>query len=78
MSVEERDLRMVIVAFEDAVTWCQTLADLADKLIESAAAGRRLPTEELASAKAQLSETRRFVKANEAEVARIRHRVGLP
>ena len=78
MSVEERDLRMVIVAFEDAVTWCQTLADLADKLIESAATGRTLPAEDLASARAQIAETRRFVEANEGEVARIRHRAGLP
>ena len=26
--IEERDLRMVVVAFEDAVTWCASLAEL--------------------------------------------------
>ena len=77
MSIEERDLRMVLVAFEDAVTWCQTIADLADKLIESAAAGRRLPDDVLEAAKAQLVETRRYLQANQGEVQRIRNRVGL-
>ena len=36
MAVDERDLRMVLVAFEDAVTWCETLADVTEELIASA------------------------------------------
>ena len=40
MPVDERDLRMVVVAFEDAVTWCATLADTAETLIASATSRR--------------------------------------
>jgi hypothetical protein len=77
MSIDERDLRMVVVAFEDAVTWCETVADLADKLIEAARTHRQVPQNELQSAVAQLADTRRYLQSNENEVQRIKHRVGI-
>ena len=77
MSIEERDLRMVVVAFEDAVTWCTTLADLTDRLITSAVTCRSLGEKELQSAAAQLAETRRYLEANEGAVQRIKERAGI-
>ena len=77
MPVDERDLRMVVVAFEDAVTWCSTLADVAEKLIASATARQPLDDRELQSAVAQLAETRRYLRAEQSEVQRIKERAGL-
>ena len=77
MSIDERDLRMVVVAFEDAVTWCETVADLADTLIDAARAHRQIPQNELQSAVAQLAETRRYLQSNEDEVQRIKQRAGI-
>ena len=77
MSIDERDLRMVVVAFEDAVTWCATLAELTDRLITSAVTCRSLGEKELQSAVAQLAETRRYLEANEGAVQRIKERVGI-
>lgn len=77
MSIEERDLRMVIVAFEDAVTWCESIADLADKLIESVTTARRITEGELQAAVSQLAATRRYLEANAGEVQRIKARVGI-
>jgi len=77
MSIDERDLRMVVVAFEDARTWCETIADLAEGLIEAAATRRRMPEGELQSAVAQLAETRRYLQSNEHEIERIKQRVGI-
>lgn len=77
MSIEERDLRMVIVAFEDAVTWCESTADLADKLIESVTTARRITESELQAAVSQLAGTRRYLASNAAEVQRIKARVGI-
>ena len=75
--IEERDLRMVVVAFEDAVTWCASLAELTDKLITSVATNRSLGEKELQSAVEQLAETRRFLESNESAVQRIKERVGI-
>jgi hypothetical protein len=75
--IEERDLRMVVVAFEDAVTWCASLAELTDKLITSAVTNRSLGEKELQSAVEQLAETRRFLESNESAVRRIKERVGI-
>jgi hypothetical protein len=77
MPVDERDLRMVVVAFEDAVTWCATLADTAEKLIASATSRRPMSQEELHSAVAQLADTRRFLRSEQSEVQRIKERIGL-
>jgi hypothetical protein len=77
MSIDERDLRMVVVAFEDAVTWCTTLAELTDRLITSAVTSRSLGEKELQSAVAQLAETRRYLESNEGAVQRIKERVGI-
>ena len=77
MSIDERDIRMVVVAFEDARTWCETLADMAERLVEAALARRPLPEAELKAAISQLAETRRFLQSNEDDVARIKHRVGI-
>jgi hypothetical protein len=77
MSIEERDLRMVIVAFEDAVTWCASLAELADRLISSAVTNQSLGEKELKAAVAQLAETRRYLDSNEDAVQRIKQRAGI-
>lgn len=77
MSIDERDLRMVVVAFEDAVTWCTNIADLADTLLASAAAGRDIPEPDLQTARTQVAETRRYLEANVGEVRRIKARAGL-
>ena len=34
MALDEKDVRMILVAFEDACTWCETLADLTDRVLE--------------------------------------------
>jgi hypothetical protein len=75
--IEERDLRMVVVAFEDAVTWCASLAELTDKLITSAVTTRSLGEKELQAAVEQLAETRRFLESNESAVQRIKERAGI-
>jgi len=77
MSIEERDLRMVVVAFEDAVTWCASLAELADRLISSAVTNRSLGEKELQAAVEQLAETRRYLESNEGAVQRIKERAGI-
>jgi predicted RNA polymerase sigma factor len=77
MSIEERDLRMVVVAFEDAVTWCTSLAELADRLISSAVTNRSLGEKELQAAVEQLAETRRYLESNEDAVQRIKERAGI-
>jgi hypothetical protein len=77
MSIEDRDFRMVVVAFEDAMTWCQGVADLAEKLIDSLTRGRPVPEPELQAAIGQLAETRRYLEANAGEVRRIKARVGI-
>ena len=77
MSIEERDLRMVIVAFEDAFTWCASLAELADRLISSAVTNQSLDEKELQAAVAQLAETRRYLESNEDAVQRIKVRAGI-
>lgn len=77
MAIDERDLRMVVVAFEDAVTWCEALADVADKLIASATARKPMGEGELHSAVAQLAETRRYLDANRTSVQRIKERIGI-
>lgn len=77
MAVEERDLRMTIVAFEDVVTWCENMTDLADSLLAASAGGRRVPEPDLQTAKTQVAETRRQLEAHVAEVARIKTRTGL-
>jgi hypothetical protein len=77
MSIEERDLRMVVVAFEDAVTWCASLAELVDRLISSAVTNRSLGEKELQAAVEQLAETRRYLESNEDAVQRIKERAGI-
>lgn len=77
MAIDERDLRMVVVAFEDAVTWCSTLADVTEKLIAAATTRQPLDDRELQSALAQLAETRRYLRADQSEVQRIKERAGL-
>lgn len=77
MSIDERDFRMVVVAFEDAVTWCTTVADLADSLVAAVAAKRVLSAPDLQAARTQVAETRRYLEANLGEVRRIKARVGL-
>jgi hypothetical protein len=77
MSIEERDLRMVVVAFEDAFTWCTTVVELADRLITSATTNRSLGEKELQSAVTLLKDTRRYLEANENAVQRIKERAGI-
>jgi hypothetical protein len=77
MSVDERDLRMVLVAFEDAATWCEMLADLTDQCIATARGGRPISDADLHRAATQAAEARRYLRANRQEVDRIRERVGL-
>jgi N-acetylglucosamine kinase-like BadF-type ATPase len=77
MAVDERDVRMILVAFEDAVTWCETLADLTDGWIETARRGEPSTAEALENAVKQVAETRRFLQADRSEVRRIIERDGL-
>jgi hypothetical protein len=77
MAVNERDLRMVVVAFEDAVTWCETLADAMDGLIAAAKTRQPIDDRTLAAAVAQVAETRRLLAADQSEVRRIRERAGI-
>lgn len=77
MAVDERDVRMILVAFEDAVTWCETLADLTDGWIEAARRGEPITAEALEVAVRQVAETRRFLQADRSEVRRISERDGL-
>jgi hypothetical protein len=77
MSVDERDFRMLLVAFEDATTWCESLADIAEQFIRATVAQTRVSDAELERAISQVAETRRFLQADQHEVQRIKERVGL-
>jgi hypothetical protein len=77
MSVDERDLRITLVAFEDAATWCEILADLTDKHIEAARAGKPLSAAELQGAARQVADTRRYLESNRREMDRIKKRAGI-
>jgi hypothetical protein len=77
MSVDERELRMVLVAFNDAATWCDTLADLIDEWIRTANAGQSVAPAALQHAASQVAETRRYLESNRQEVRRIEQRAGL-
>jgi hypothetical protein len=78
MTIDERDLRMVVVAFEDAVAWCETLADMTEELIESARTGQGPDRRALDDAAAKIAETRRLLLADRSDVQRIKSRAGLP
>ena len=77
MSTDERDLRMVLVAFEDAATWCETLADLTDEWIGASRTGKKMPAALVQRAVGQVAETRRYLESNRREVGRIKQRAGL-
>jgi N-acetylglucosamine kinase-like BadF-type ATPase len=77
MAVDEREVRMILVAFEDAATWCETLADLTDGWIETAQRGEPIAPEALQAAMKQVADTRRFLQADCSEVRRICARAGL-
>jgi hypothetical protein len=77
MAVDERDLRMVLVAFEDAVTWCETLADVTEELIASARDHRPLDRGVLDDASTKLELTRKFLVGDRSEVQRVRQRAGI-
>ena len=77
MAVDERDLRMVLVAFEDAVTWCETLADVTEELIASARDRRPLDHRVLDDASTKLELTRKFLVGDRSEVQRVRQRAGI-
>ena len=77
MAVDERDLRMVLVAFEDAVTWCETLADVTEELIASARDRRQVDHRVLDDASTKLELTRKFLVGDRSEVQRVRQRAGI-
>jgi hypothetical protein len=77
MSVDERDLRIALLAFEDAATWCEVLADLTDKYIEAARAGKPLAAAQLQGVATQVGETRRYLESNRKEMDRIKKRAGI-
>lgn len=77
MTLEDRDLRMLVVAFEDAVTWCESLAELADRLLSALRMGETLHEHEVSAAAAQLAHTRQYLRANEGAVQRIKARAGI-
>jgi hypothetical protein len=77
MSVDERDLRMALVAFEDAATWCEVLADLTDRYIEAARGGKPLSAADVKGAASQVAETRRYLESNRKEMDRIKKRAGI-
>ena len=77
MAVDERDLRMVLLAFEDAVTWCETLAEVTEELIASARDQRHLDHRVLDDASTKLQLTRQFLIGDRSEVQRIRQRAGI-
>jgi uncharacterized protein YfiM (DUF2279 family) len=77
MSVDERDLRMVLVAYEDAATWCEALAEVVDEWIGAARADKPVAPAALQRAARQVAETRRYLDSSRQEVRRIRQRVGL-
>jgi hypothetical protein len=77
MTITDRDVRMIVVAFEDAVTWCETLCEETERLVASARARRPLDARELETIAGRLEETRRQLRANQDEVRRIKARVGI-
>jgi hypothetical protein len=77
MRLEERDFRMLLVAFQDATTWCESLADIAEEFIRATVAQTRVSDDVLQRAISQVNETRRFLEADQQEVQRIKERVGL-
>jgi uncharacterized protein YfiM (DUF2279 family) len=77
MSVEEKDLRMVLVAFEDAAGWCEALAEVVDEWIDAARADKPVAPAALQRAASQVAQTRRYLHSNRQEVQLIKQRVGL-
>ena len=77
MAVEDRDLRMLLVAFEDAATWCETLAGVLDEWIAAARNNRPIAQPDIERVIEQVAETRRFLESNRHEVERIISRAGL-
>ena len=69
---------MALVAFEDAATWCETLADLTDEWIGTARERKPASAALLQRAVEQVAETRRYLESNRREMTRLRARVGLP
>jgi hypothetical protein len=71
------DVRRLLVAFEDAATWCQQMAEMSRDTI-SALQQRRLPSpEELTRQSDWMVEMLRYLDADRLAVNRIRARVGL-
>jgi hypothetical protein len=68
---------MVLLAFEDAVTWCETLAEVTEELIASARDRRQLDHRVLDDASTKLHLTRQFLLGDRSEVKRIRQRAGI-
>jgi hypothetical protein len=73
---EELDeVRRLLVAFEDAATWCQQIAELVRDFILRHAPGN---TPESSSVLHQIQEMLRHLEADRRAVGMIRTRIGLP
>lgn len=69
------DCRRILVAFEDAATWCEELAGIAQRALES----QDPPSAAGASADLrQIADTLRFLREDRDAVAVVRRRIGLP
>ena len=72
------DVRRIVVAFEDAASWCEQLSELALESILALQRRERLTDDRLSEGLTQLSQLRLHLDVNRREVASIRSRIGIP
>ena len=72
------DVRKIVVAFEDAATWCEELAERVKELILSIQQNRHLSADQLSEQGNEIAETLRHLAADRRELEIIRRRVGIP
>jgi hypothetical protein len=72
------DVRKLVVAFEDAATWCEGLASLSVELLLSIQQQRSLPGRRLSEGENQIARTLRHLEADRRAVRTLRDRLGLP
>jgi hypothetical protein len=76
---EELDeVRRLIVAFENAATWCEQLAALARDSIDALRQKKEVSVGTLAGQIADIDRHLQYLDVNRRAVSRIRTRVGLP
>jgi hypothetical protein len=75
---EQREIRKLLLAFEDASTWCEGLMARVRQFAGMMRADQGGPEAEITRALVEADEVERHLRADREEVLRIRGRLGLP